>query len=96
MALAKKLGLVDHTVASNAAALDEILKSRKARAARRASIARAWARRACWRSRARGSGAVWRFVGEGNDVKFDVSPDLIHPQITIYGSWVTSLGTCRS
>ena len=31
------------------------------------------------------------FVGEGNLVQFDVSPDLIHGQKTIYGSWVTSL-----
>jgi len=31
------------------------------------------------------------FVGEGNDVHFKVSPTLIHPQITLYGSWVTSL-----
>ena len=31
------------------------------------------------------------FVGEGNSVKFDPSPDMIHPQKTLYGSWVTSL-----
>ncbi len=31
-------------------------------------------------------------VGEGNDVTFDVSQTIIHNQITIYGSWVTSLG----
>lgn len=31
------------------------------------------------------------FVGEGNNVTFDVSPLLIHQQITLYGSWVTSL-----
>jgi len=31
------------------------------------------------------------FVGEGNDVRFDVSPLLIHPQITLFGSWVTSV-----
>jgi threonine dehydrogenase-like Zn-dependent dehydrogenase len=31
------------------------------------------------------------FVGEGGDVQFDVSPLLIHPQITLFGSWVTSL-----
>ncbi|CAF1269067.1 unnamed protein product [Didymodactylos carnosus] len=31
------------------------------------------------------------FVGEGNDIQFDVSPLLIHKQITLYGSWVTSL-----
>ena len=31
-------------------------------------------------------------VGEGNTVDFDVSQTIIHNQITIYGSWVTSLG----
>jgi threonine dehydrogenase-like Zn-dependent dehydrogenase len=31
------------------------------------------------------------FVGEGNSVSFEPSPDIIHKQITIYGSWVTSL-----
>ena len=31
------------------------------------------------------------FVGEGNDVTFDVSQVLIHRQITLHGSWVTSL-----
>ncbi len=31
------------------------------------------------------------FVGEGNTLTFDVSQELIHQQITIYGSWVTSL-----
>jgi threonine dehydrogenase-like Zn-dependent dehydrogenase len=32
------------------------------------------------------------FVGEGGDVAFPVSPLLIHRQVTLYGSWVTSLG----
>ena len=32
------------------------------------------------------------YIGEGNDVHITVSPQLIHPQITIYGAWVTSLG----
>ncbi|CAA9560489.1 MAG: Hypothetical zinc-type alcohol dehydrogenase-like protein YphC [uncultured Thermomicrobiales bacterium] len=31
-------------------------------------------------------------VGEGNRLEFDVSPMLIHPQITLFGSWVTSVG----
>jgi len=31
-------------------------------------------------------------VGEGNIVSFDVSQTIIHNQITVYGSWVTSLG----
>ncbi|MHB1318974.1 MAG: zinc-dependent alcohol dehydrogenase family protein [Anaerolineae bacterium] len=35
-------------------------------------------------------------VGEGNTVAFDVSQTIIHNQITIYGSWVTSLGHMES
>lgn len=31
------------------------------------------------------------FVGEGNSCTFEPSPDIIHGQKTIYGSWVTSL-----
>jgi threonine dehydrogenase-like Zn-dependent dehydrogenase len=31
------------------------------------------------------------FIGEGNTVNFNPSPDLIHPQKSIYGSWVTSI-----
>lgn len=33
--------------------------------------------------------AIW--VGEDNNVDFDVSQTVIHNQITIYGSWVTSI-----
>lgn len=29
-------------------------------------------------------------VGEGGTVSFNPSPDIIHDQKTIYGSWVTS------
>lgn len=31
------------------------------------------------------------FVGEGNSVTFQPSRDIMHKQITIYGSWVTSV-----
>lgn len=31
------------------------------------------------------------FVGEGGTVEFSPSPDIIHDQKTIYGSWVTSI-----
>jgi threonine dehydrogenase-like Zn-dependent dehydrogenase len=31
------------------------------------------------------------FVGEGGAVEFNPSPDMIHDQKTIYGSWVTSI-----
>ncbi|HVM24837.1 MAG TPA: zinc-binding dehydrogenase [Candidatus Limnocylindrales bacterium] len=32
------------------------------------------------------------FVGEGGSVHFDVSPLVIHPQLTVMGSWVCSIG----
>ncbi|XXF75203.1 zinc-binding dehydrogenase [Myxococcaceae bacterium GXIMD 01537] len=35
------------------------------------------------------------YVGEGGTVEFDVSPLLIHQQITLFGSWVTSLQHMR-
>ena len=31
------------------------------------------------------------YIGEGGAVNFNPSPDIIHPQKTIYGSWVTSI-----
>ncbi len=31
------------------------------------------------------------YIGEGGTVSFEVSKYLIHKQITLYGSWVTSL-----
>ena len=41
------------------------------------------------------STATWgrcAFVGEGGDVGFDVSQLMIHKQVSLYGSWVTSIG----
>ncbi len=32
------------------------------------------------------------FVGEGGEATFAVSPLVIHPQLTIVGSWVCSIG----
>jgi threonine dehydrogenase-like Zn-dependent dehydrogenase len=32
------------------------------------------------------------FVGEGGEISFDVSHDVIHKQVTLIGSWVTSIG----
>jgi threonine dehydrogenase-like Zn-dependent dehydrogenase len=32
------------------------------------------------------------FVGEGGTVELNPSPDMIHDQKTVYGSWVTNLG----
>jgi len=92
MEMAKKFDAVDHTILSNEDALSNIkeltggkgceasIDCSGAGSAREVALkgTRQWGRCA--------------FVGEGNDVHFDVSPTLIHPQITLYGSWVTSLG----
>jgi len=40
--------------------------------------------------RATGKWGKIAFVGEGGAVEFNPSPDMIHDQKTIYGSWVTS------
>ncbi len=92
LALGKKLGLIDHEVISNDGALDAIMKITNGKGCE-ASVdcSGAGPARLLALKGTRQWGRV-AFVGEGNDIKFDVSPYLIHPQITIYGSWVTSLG----
>ncbi len=91
LALAKKMGAVDETVISNARAVEEIRRLTRGEgcevsidcsgspAGRLVALqgTRRWGRCA--------------MVGEGNRVDFDVSQTIIHPQITIYGSWVTSI-----
>lgn len=90
LALARDLGLVDHAVP--AGSLEEILAltgglgctasidcsgSGPARVLALAAT-RTWGRCA--------------FVGEGGEITFEVSELLIHKQITLLGSWVTSVG----
>lgn len=90
--LARRLELVDHALPSDAQALERILAltgSRGCEAAVDCSGAAPARLLALKGTRQWGRCA---FVGEGGDVHFDVSPHLIHPQRTLYGSWVTSLG----
>lgn len=89
--LAQNLGLVDDAFLSDSDALKNIQRVTSGKgcevavdcsgvgAARKLALqgTRQWGRCA--------------FVGEGGTVDFDVSPLLIHPQITLFGSWVTSL-----
>lgn len=91
MELGRKLGLIDHAVPSNEEALDKVLHLTKGKGCE-VSIDCSGAAPA--RVLALKGTRQWgrcAFVGEGNDVHFDVSPHLIHPQITLFGSWVTSL-----
>lgn len=91
MALASDLGLVDHCVTADEHALETIMQltgdhgceasidCSGAAPARLLALqgTRDWGRCA--------------YVGEGGSVNFEVSKFLIHKQITLFGSWVTSL-----
>ena len=91
LALAGKLGLFDHVFRADASALDKIL-GRTAGAGCEASIDCSGA--GAGRLLALKATRPWGrcvFVGEGGSIDFAVSELLIHKQITLYGSWVTSL-----
>jgi 2-desacetyl-2-hydroxyethyl bacteriochlorophyllide A dehydrogenase len=89
--LAEDLGLVDYTFAADDAALQNIKDVTGGRGCE-VSIDCSGSPQA--RVLALQGTRQWGrcgFVGEGNNVDFDVSQLLIHQQITIFGSWVTSL-----
>lgn len=92
LALASDLGLVDHAIEADDRPLERILEHTGGRGCEvsidcsGAAAARLLALRG---TREWGRCA---FVGEGGTVAFDVSAELIHKQITLFGSWVTSLG----
>lgn len=89
--LAVSLGLVDTPVVSDSNALSHVLEETRGKGCEAAidcSGAAPARKLALQGTRQWGRCA---FVGEGGDVHFDVSPLMIHPQITLYGSWVTSL-----
>jgi len=41
------------------------------------------------------AGVASHSLGEGGTVELNASPDLIHDQKTVYGSWVTNLGNAE-
>jgi len=89
--LARELGVADHVLESDESALAQVMALTGGRGCE-ASID-------CSGSPAgrllalRGTRDWGRcvFVGEGGTVGFDVSQTVIHKQLTVYGSWVTSL-----
>jgi threonine dehydrogenase-like Zn-dependent dehydrogenase len=89
--LARELGLVDDGFLSNSETLGKIKDATGGKGCE-ASLDCSGAPQA--RALALAGTRQWgrcAFVGEGSSVEFDVSPLLIHPQITLYGSWVTSV-----
>ncbi|QQO07498.1 zinc-dependent alcohol dehydrogenase family protein [Breznakiella homolactica] len=89
--LAKKLNLVDHVLSPSESNPDEVKALTGGKGVERSfdcsasDPGRATAIRA-----ARQWGKI-AFVGEGGTVHFNPSPDIIHDQKIIYGSWVTSI-----
>jgi len=89
--LAKELGLVDVALLGKEATVDAVLAATGGSGVERAvdcsanDAARQLAVRA---TREWGKVAL---VGEGGTFNFNPSPDIIHGQKTIYGSWVTSI-----
>ncbi len=91
LALAKDLGLVDHAVEAGDDAGEMVADLTGGRGVE-ASIDCSGSAQA--RLLALRSTRTWgrcAFVGEGGQVTLDVSQELIHRQITLHGSWVTSL-----
>ena len=82
--LAKKLGLVENT-------LDQILAVTGGKGVERAIDASANDAGRQLAIRATREWGKIAFVGEGGTCTFNPSPDIIHGQKTIFGSWVTSL-----
>jgi threonine dehydrogenase-like Zn-dependent dehydrogenase len=90
MRLAREMGLCDDVMRSGPQNVEDVRKLTGGRGVERAvdcsanDIARATAIRAT-----RKWGRIV-FLGEGGRVEFNPSPDMIHDQKTLYGSWVTS------
>jgi threonine dehydrogenase-like Zn-dependent dehydrogenase len=91
IALAKQLGLVDVVVKASDSALQEVLEATGGRGCEKAfdcSASQSGRHLAIRGTRQWGDIA---FVGEGGDCCFQPSPDIIHDQKKIHGSWVTSI-----
>jgi threonine dehydrogenase-like Zn-dependent dehydrogenase len=91
LTIAQQLGLVDHAVPAgedSAARIAEITGGQGCEATVDCSGSAAARLLALRSTRTWGRCA---FVGEGGQVTLDVSQELIHRQITLHGSWVTSL-----
>ena len=89
--LAKKLGLADEVFTPGPDNVKDILELTGGRGVEKAFDASASdaGRQTAIRA-ARQWGKI-AFVGEGGALSMTPSPDIIHPQKTIYGSWVTSI-----
>ena len=89
--LAKSLGLVDHAFIPSADIVDKVKALTGGHGVERAFDCSASDKGRATAIRATRKWGKIAFVGEGGSVTFNPSPDMLHDQKTIYGSWVTSI-----
>ena len=89
--LAASMGLADQTFVSGPDTLEDILKSTGGRGVERAADCSGHTSGRQLAIRATRKWGRIAMIGEGGTVEFNPSPDIIHDQKTIYGSWVTSI-----
>jgi threonine dehydrogenase-like Zn-dependent dehydrogenase len=91
MTIAKQLGLADHVLPAGADNVAEIRALTGGMGVERSidCSANDKARHTCIQA-TRKWGKIC-FIGEGGTCNFNPSPDIIHDQKTIYGSWVTNI-----
>ena len=91
MDIAREKGLCDHVFLSDSEALAKIKEVTGGEGVERSvdCSGNTYGRQLAIRA-ARKWGKIV-FIGEGGTVEFNPSPDIIHEQKTIYGSWVTNI-----
>ena len=89
--LAKKLGLVDHVFTPSEDNVRQIKEITDGFGVEKAIVCSASDPGRATAIRATRQWGKIAFVGEGGTVHFNPSPDMLHDQKTIYGSWVTSI-----
>jgi len=90
MDLALQLGLCDQVIASSEDNVKQVLELTNGMGVERAIDCSANATARATAIRATRKWGKMVMIGEGGTVSFNPSPDIIHDQKTIYGSWVTS------
>jgi threonine dehydrogenase-like Zn-dependent dehydrogenase len=90
MDLALKLGLCDIVLTSSDDNVAQVRDLTKGQGVERAVDCSANAQARATAIRATRKWGKMVMIGEGGTVTFNPSPDIIHDQKTIYGSWVTS------
>lgn len=89
--IAKSLGLADYVFQPDELTVDKILQLTQGKGVEKAVDCSANESGRLLAIRATRQWGKIAFVGEGGMASFAPSPDIIHDQKTIYGSWVTSL-----